>query len=205
MTPAAVTTNDDVTRRRGVWPGCRLPRSAPPCSGGWVRGARVTEIGRTLARWRVPLGYVLGAAALWFAEPTWRSLGIGAAVGTIGEAVRIWAAGHLEKGREGTTSGPYAVTRHPLYLGSTLMGAGFAVAGHSVPVAALGFAAHAVTILPSVRAARVDLISLDASGALPFRRGESAREVRRVVPRGSRGARGAGAAALQRRARVAHP
>ena len=35
----------------------------------------------------------------------------------LGEALRIWAAGHLEKSREVTSSGPYRYTRHPLYLG----------------------------------------------------------------------------------------
>ena len=67
----------------------------------------MTELTRRIARLRVSLGYVLGAAALWFASPTPRSLVIGAAVGAIGEALRIWAAGHLEKGREVTRSGPY--------------------------------------------------------------------------------------------------
>lgn len=139
----------------------------------------MTEIWRTLARWRVPLGYVLGAAALWFAEPTWRSLGIGAAVGTIGEAVRIWAAGHLEKGREVTTSGPYAVTRHPLYLGSTLMGAGFAIAAHSVPVAVLVFAYLAVTILAAVRSEEAHLTEKFGASYPAYREGRAAQAPRR--------------------------
>ena len=92
---------------------------------------------RRLARWRVPLGYALGGVALWLAEPTRQSLAIGAAVGAAGEALRIWAAGHLEKGREVTNTGPYAITRHPLYAGSTIMGAGLAIAANSVAVAVL--------------------------------------------------------------------
>ena len=68
----------------------------------------MTTVTRRLARWRVPLGYVLAIAAFWLASPTARSLAIGAIVGAIGEAFRMWAAGHLEKGREVTTSGPYA-------------------------------------------------------------------------------------------------
>jgi hypothetical protein len=102
---------------------------------------------KAIARRRVPIGFVLGAAALWLARPTPRSLQIGALLALVGEAVRVWAAGHLEKGREVTTSGPYALTRHPLYLGSTIMGAGLAVASASAVVAAfvLGYLAVALT------------------------------------------------------------
>jgi len=45
-------------------------------------------------------------------------------VAACGELLRLWAAGHLEKSREVTTSGPYRFTRHPLYMGSTLIGIG---------------------------------------------------------------------------------
>jgi protein-S-isoprenylcysteine O-methyltransferase Ste14 len=117
----------------------------------------VAELWRTLAKWRVTLGYVLAVAAYWLADPTSRSLTIGAAVGAIGEGVRIWAAGHLEKGREVTTSGPYALTRHPLYLGSSIMGAGFAIAAHSVAAAVLVFAYLVVTIFAAVRSEEAHL------------------------------------------------
>jgi protein-S-isoprenylcysteine O-methyltransferase Ste14 len=117
----------------------------------------VADLWRTLAKWRVTLGYVLAAAVLWFAAPTWSSLAIGAAVGAVGEAIRIWAAGHLEKGREVTTSGPYAMTRHPLYLGSSIMGAGFAIAAHSIPVAVLVFAYLAITIVAAIRSEEAHL------------------------------------------------
>ena len=112
---------------------------------------------RTLARWRVPLGYILGIVAFWLTNPTAMSLAIGAAVGAVGEALRIWAAGHLEKGREVTTSGPYALTRHPLYAGSSIMGAGLAIAGNSIAVAGLVFVYLAVTITAAVRAEEAHL------------------------------------------------
>ena len=67
-----------------------------------------------LARRRVALGFIAGLAAIWLSDPTPRSLLIGAIIAAIGEAIRIWAAGHLEKGREVTMSGPYRWTRHPL-------------------------------------------------------------------------------------------
>ena len=78
-------------------------------------------LARVLARRRVTLGFVFAIAVLYFAAPTRESLLAGAAVGMVGEAIRIWAAGHLEKSREVTTSGPYRFTRHPLYLGSSIM------------------------------------------------------------------------------------
>jgi protein-S-isoprenylcysteine O-methyltransferase Ste14 len=91
---------------------------------------------RFLARWRVPLGFLAGAVTLAFAQPTRTSLRAGLAVALCGEAVRVWAAGHLEKSREVTRSGPYRWMRHPLYVGSTIMAAGVMLAASS-PVAAI--------------------------------------------------------------------
>ncbi len=88
-----------------------------------------------VARSRVATGFGVAAAAFWLARPTWWSLGLGAAVGLAGACLRCWAAGHLEKGVEVTTSGPYRWMRHPLYVGSTLLGLGFAAAARH-PVAA---------------------------------------------------------------------
>jgi protein-S-isoprenylcysteine O-methyltransferase Ste14 len=84
---------------------------------------------RWAARWRVPLGFLLGAAYLLFCRPTPKLLLAGGAVAAAGLALRAYAAGHLAKNQKLTMSGPYACTRNPLYLGSSLMGAGFAVAG----------------------------------------------------------------------------
>src|SRR6188508_155209 len=115
------------------------------------------DLSRQIARVRVPLGYVLGLAALWFASPTPRSLVVGAAIGAVGEALRIWAAGHLEKGREVTSTGPYAITRHPLYAGSTIMGAGLAIAANRVLVAVLVFVYLAITITAAIRSEEAHL------------------------------------------------
>jgi protein-S-isoprenylcysteine O-methyltransferase Ste14 len=106
---------------------------------------------RVLARWRVPLGFVAAAAALWLARPTWRSLAAGAAVAVVGEAIRIWAAGHLEKSREVTRSGPYRWTRHPLYLGSTVIGMGVAMACASWGVAVIAALYLGATIPAAIR------------------------------------------------------
>lgn len=104
-----------------------------------------------VARRRVTIGYVLAIAAFFLASPTPTSLAIGTAAGAIGEAIRIWAAGHLEKGKEVTTTGPYALTRHPLYLGSSIMGAGFAIAANHVAIGVLVLVYLAVTIAAAIR------------------------------------------------------
>lgn len=90
-----------------------------------------------LATRRVTVGFACGVAALWLARPTWTTWVAGCSVAAIGELARVWAAGHLEKGREVTSSGPYRLTAHPLYVGSTIMGIGFAIAASSLAVAAL--------------------------------------------------------------------
>ena len=58
-----------------------------------------------LARRRVSLGFVFAVGVRYFWRGRrWTSLAAGAAIGAAGEAIRVWAAGHLEKGREVTTS-----------------------------------------------------------------------------------------------------
>ena len=114
-----------------------------PPNGGWTRrlvsqpASRETSLLSRAARFRVPLGFVFGVFAVWLAEPTVRSLAVGTTIACIGEALRIWAAGHINKSREVTSSGPYRFVGHPLYVGSTLMGIGLAVACASIPVALL--------------------------------------------------------------------
>jgi protein-S-isoprenylcysteine O-methyltransferase Ste14 len=92
---------------------------------------------RWLTRFRVALGFVLALLVLWLARPGWDTWTAGVVVAGCGELLRLWAAGHLEKSREVTTSGPYRFTRHPLYLGSTLIGIGVAIASASLLVAAI--------------------------------------------------------------------
>ena len=48
-----------------------------------------------------------------------------------GLLIRALASGHVRKNEALATSGPYAYTRNPLYLGSLLIGIGFAVAARS--------------------------------------------------------------------------
>lgn len=98
---------------------------------------------------RVPLGFVLAAFYLAFARPTVLTLSVGGAIALGGLCVRAWASGHIRKNAELATTGPYAHTRNPLYFGSFLIAAGFAIAAHwtlLLPVAAFFVLVYAPTI-----------------------------------------------------------
>jgi protein-S-isoprenylcysteine O-methyltransferase Ste14 len=104
-----------------------------------------------LARRRVFLGFVTSAAAAILSQPTWQSWRVGFAVALAGEAIRIWAAGHLEKSREVTRSGPYRLSRHPLYVGSSVIALGVVLASMSLVVAVLAAVYLGSTITAAIR------------------------------------------------------
>ena len=79
-------------------------------------------------RVRVPLGFVVAAVFLVFARPSWTTLAWSLLLVLPGLWLRGYAAGFVKKNSELTRTGPYAYTRNPLYLGSMLLAAGFAVA-----------------------------------------------------------------------------
>jgi protein-S-isoprenylcysteine O-methyltransferase Ste14 len=87
--------------------------------------------GKIARRIRVPLGFGFEVLYFWLAQPTWRFIAIGAVVILPGLLIRALASGHVRTNEALATSGPYAYTRNPLYLGSLLMGVGFAVAARS--------------------------------------------------------------------------
>jgi protein-S-isoprenylcysteine O-methyltransferase Ste14 len=121
------------------------------------QGYGAAGFARVLARWRVFLGFVFAALALWLATPTTTTLLYGAMVSVSGELIRIWAAGHLEKSKEVTRSGPYQFTRHPLYLGSSLIGIGFAVAANHVVVATIVVVYLLLTLTAAMRSEEAHL------------------------------------------------
>lgn len=89
-----------------------------------------TDLGQLARRLRLPLGFVLGGLYIVFARPTVPTLVVGAVVAFVGLCVRGWAAGHIVKNDRLAMTGPYAHTRNPLYFGSFLIAAGFAIAAH---------------------------------------------------------------------------
>jgi len=127
------------------------PQSTNPQSKlDWI--ARWQRVARRI---RVPLGFVVAALyvfALWRHAPVPAAVAWSLVLVLPGLWLRGYAAGYVKKNRELTMTGPYAHTRNPLYLGSMLIAAGFAVALLSWPVAlvlAVGFAAIYVPVIAS--------------------------------------------------------
>jgi protein-S-isoprenylcysteine O-methyltransferase Ste14 len=107
----------------------------------WARVAR---------RIRVPLSFLAAIAYVWFARPTITSLIAGILIMIPGLALRALASGHVQKDKQLTTSGPYAYTRNPLYLGSLLMAAGFAIAARSWWIVGLMLLIFVVIYVPVI-------------------------------------------------------
>ena len=137
------------------------------------------RIVRFLARRRVPLGFMAGVAVAALAEPTPASWRTGFIVAVIGEAVRVWAAGHLEKGREVTRSGPYRWTAHPLYVGSSVMALGIVIAAHSVAAGLVAAAYMAATLTAAVMTEEAFLRSRFGGAYEAYRRSPGERTDRR--------------------------
>jgi protein-S-isoprenylcysteine O-methyltransferase Ste14 len=136
--------------------------------GDWSRIAR---------RIRVPLGFAFAAFYLWIAHPSWTSLGVGTLLTIPGIALRALASGHVKKNEELTTSGPYAYTRNPLYLGSLIMATGFSVAARSIWIFVMTVILYLAIYLPVIRSEESFLRGKFATFE------EYARKVPRLLPR----------------------
>ena len=111
----------------------------------------MTEWSQIARRIRVPVGFLFAVFYFWMARPTWRSMALGAMVVVPGLLIRALASGHVRKNESLATSGPYAYTRNPLYLGSLLMGLGFAVAARSWAVGVALVVMFFLIYLPVIR------------------------------------------------------
>ena len=103
-----------------------------------------------VARLRVTFGFIMVAAFAWFSRPTAPSLAIGLPVSALGLALRAWATGHVQKNIRLAESGPYAYVRNPLYLGTLLVAAGFAIASRRWELGALFAAVFVFIYLPAI-------------------------------------------------------
>src|ERR1700686_1578682 len=119
------------------------PGSQPSPTDGetWSRVAR---------RIRVPLGFIFAVVYIWLARPTRTSLIAGTLVLLPGLVLRGLASGHVQKDKQLTISGPYAYTRKPLYLGSLMLAAGFAIAARSWWIVAVMLLMFAVIYVPVI-------------------------------------------------------
>lgn len=143
---------------------------------------------KRLKKLRFILVYPLALGLFLFAHTTERSLLIGALVVALGEALRLWAnsyVGHVKVNRtqqwrgdakigQLITAGPYAYVRHPLYLGTFLIGMGFCIVVDNVWMAlvALGF----FLLVYRHKMAKEEAILLDEWG-------ETFERYQRAVPR----------------------
>ncbi len=126
--------------------------SSPPKGRSMQWAERWKKIARRI---RVPLGFF--TAAVYLVEVVRRAPHLTAIAWSLalvlpGLALRSLASGTVKKNQELSVTGPYAYTRNPLYLGSTLIAAGFAVALLSWPLAlllAIGFAAIYIPVIAS--------------------------------------------------------
>jgi protein-S-isoprenylcysteine O-methyltransferase Ste14 len=111
-----------------------------------------------MQRWRVPLGFACAALFFLLAQARPGTLIVGGLVALPGLALRAWATGHLRKNDALATTGPYAYTRNPLYLGSFAIGLGFTIAAGKL-ILGLVFAVLFLGIYVPVM--RVEALTLD--------------------------------------------
>ena len=150
------------------------------------------------------MGFVFAAVFLWLARPSWGTMAASLVLVAPGLWLRAYASGYVKKNAELTTTGPYAHTRNPLYLGSMLIAFGFAAAAASwailVALAALFAAIYIPTIQGEEEYLRAHFAGFD----------DYARAVPRLLPRltaarpmveGEAGDRGSFSAALYGRHR----
>jgi protein-S-isoprenylcysteine O-methyltransferase Ste14 len=127
----------------------RWPLFRPRSTRRRVRGAdSATDV---LLRQRVRIGLPLVVVCAWLAQPTSASFAVGTVIAVLGVLLRGLAASHLPKHAGLATSGPYALTRNPLYLGSAIVAAGLLVAAHSWTAGLLAAGYFALFYPPVIR------------------------------------------------------
>jgi protein-S-isoprenylcysteine O-methyltransferase Ste14 len=77
---------------------------------------------------RQAVGVLLLLAFALASHPNLVSVVFGLALAVVGMLVRLYASGYVIKNQEFATQGPYALVRHPLFLGNILLIAGFSLA-----------------------------------------------------------------------------
>src|SRR5277367_120159 len=111
-------------------------------AGGWSKIAK---------RIRVPMGFVFAVLYLWLARPTLAFIVLSLILVIPGIWLRAYASGYVKKNMELTVTGPYALTRNPLYLGSILIAFGFALASRSILIALALILLFALIYIPVIR------------------------------------------------------
>ena len=111
----------------------------------------MADWGKVARRIRVPLGFAFAILYIWLAHPTLKFLVVGLMVSIPGILLRASASGHVQKNESLATTGPYAYTRNPLYLGSLIIAVGFALAARSWWIAAIVLVFFVSVYVPVIR------------------------------------------------------
>ena len=160
--------------------------------------AERTKTQRIAKRIRVPMGFLFAAVFLWWARPTGLTLALSLLLVAPGLWLRGYAAGYVRKNAELTTTGPYAYTRNPLYLGSMLIAFGFGAAAGNwyllLALAALFAAIYIPTIQGEEEYLRAHFAGFDAYAA----------RVPRLLPRLTTAANDGGGGEFSRKLYLQH-
>lgn len=143
------------------------------------QAARQDTWQRIARRVRVPLGFAFALIYLWLAQPSAAMVAVGSIVIILGIGIRALASAQLRKNEELATSGPYSYTRNPLYLGSIIIGIGFALAARNLWIWVLMFVFFVIIYMPVIRSEESFLRSTFPNFD------EYARQVPRLWPRWS--------------------
>jgi protein-S-isoprenylcysteine O-methyltransferase Ste14 len=143
-----------------------------------MESTNIRRGGTFIQRWRVPLGFACALLFAVLARPRLATLIVGGILSIMGLALRAWAAGHIRKNDALATSGPYAYTRNPLYLGSLLLGLGFTIAAARWELAFVFVALFVGIYFPVMRVEASTLAGLFGESYQRY-----AREVPLYVPR----------------------
>jgi protein-S-isoprenylcysteine O-methyltransferase Ste14 len=142
------------------------------------------------------MGFVFAAVFLWLARPSWRTMLASLVLVVPGLWLRGYASGYVRKNSELTTTGPYAYTRNPLYLGSMLIAFGFAAAAWSWVILIALAVLFAAIYIPTIQSEE-EYLRRKFAGFDTYARG-----VPRLFPRlmggGGRGEAGSFSGALYR-------
>jgi protein-S-isoprenylcysteine O-methyltransferase Ste14 len=86
------------------------------------------KVDHWMKKHRTKLSGALAVVFLVFSQPSFLSLYFGVIPILVGQSIRIWSSGHIHKNQLLTITGPYSLSRNPLYVGSFILGLGFMVA-----------------------------------------------------------------------------
>jgi len=106
---------------------------------------------------RIPI-FVAAILLVLFSRPNTVGMSVGIPLIVLGEAIRIWAAGHLQKNEVLTVTGPYAYVKNPLYIGTILIATGFCILGDNIyllAAATLAFCFHYIPYKKKVEGDRL--------------------------------------------------